>query len=172
MVNGFIAVEVFGHLAGDELVEENQARRGDGAGGFVPAPQWGLASTRSGRGMSMADLDDDGDLDIVVSNMRAPSQLFENQLCGGGNLLVDLRQPHTGNTHAVGARVDLLHASGLRQTRVVRVQSGYLSGDTSRLHFGIPTGDAQARLAITWPDGARSVIAEVTGDSRLEVTRQ
>ena len=138
VVNGFIAVEVFGHLAGDELVEENQARRGDGAGGFVPAPQWGLASTRSGRGMSMADLDGDGDLDIVVSNLRAPSQLFENRLCGGGNPLVDLRQPHTGNTHAVGARVDLVHASGLRQTRVVRVQSGYLSGDTSRLHSAYP----------------------------------
>ena len=105
---GRITVEVFSHLPGDELVEENQALRGDGAGGFTVVPQWGLGSTRSGRGMSMADLDGDGDLDIVVSNMRAPSQVFENRVCGGSNLLVDLRQPGTRNTHAIGAQVTLL----------------------------------------------------------------
>ena len=171
VVNGVITVEVFSHLPGDELVEENQALRGDGAGGFAVVPQWGLGSTRSGRGMSMADLDGDGDLDIVVSNMRAPSQVFENRLCGGAGLLVDLRLPDSANTHAIGARAVLVTAAGVRQSRVVRAQSGYLSGDTSRLHFGIPAGDAPARLEITWPDGLRSVVTEIAAAARLEVTR-
>ena len=172
VVNGVITVEVFGHLPGDELVEENQALRGDGRGGFTAVPQWGLGSTRSGRGMSMADLDGDGDLDIVVSNLRAPSQVFENRLCGGGGgLLVDLRLPGTPNTHAVGARAVLVTAAGVRQSRVVRAQSGYLSGDPSRLHFAVPAGDAPARLEITWPDGARSVVDE-PATARLEVTRR
>ena len=171
VVNGVITVEVFGHLPGDELVEENQALRGDGAGGFVRAPQWELGSARSGRGMSMADLDGDGDLDIVVSNLRAPSQVFENRLCGGDSLLLDLRQPGTANTHAIGARAVLVTAAGTQQSRVVRAQSGYLSGDTSRLHFGIPTGDAPARLEITWPDGERSVVRDLAPATRLVVTR-
>ena len=145
VVNGVITVEVFGHLPGDELVEENQALRGAGDGSFLPVPEWNLGSLRSGRGMSMADLDGDGDLDIVVSNLRAPSQVFENRLCGGGHLLVDLRQPGTANTHALGAGVVLSTAGGVELRREVRAQSGYLSGDTSRLHFGIPADDAPRR---------------------------
>ena len=111
-VNGMIDALVFGHLPDDELVEQNQALRNRGDGSFAPAPEWGLGSERSGRGMSMADLDGDGDLDLVVSNMREPSQVFENRICGGANLLVDLRQPGTGNTHAIGAQVRLVGESG------------------------------------------------------------
>ena len=172
VVNGVITVEVFGHLPGDELVEENQALRGAGDGSFAAAPEWGLGSTRSGRGMSMADLDGDGDLDIVVSNLRAPSQVFENRLCGGGHLLLDLRQPGTANTHALGAGVVLTTAAGVEQRREVRAQSGYLSGDTSRLHFGIPAGDTPTALEITWPDGERSVVRDLVAATRVAVTRQ
>ena len=51
-VNGMIAAEIFGHLPGAELVEQNQALRNDGSGRFVPAPEWGLGATESGRGMA------------------------------------------------------------------------------------------------------------------------
>ena len=162
-VNGMIDALVFGHLPDDELVEQNQALRNRGDGSFVPAPEWGLGSERSGRGMSMADLDGDGDLDVVVSNMREPSQVFENRICGGANLLVDLRQPGTGNTHAIGAQVRLvgeLDGAPLHLSREVRSQSGYLSGDASRLHFGVPSGATLTRLEIVWPDGTRSHIPE------------
>ena len=147
-VNGMIDALVFGHLPDDELVEQNQALRNRGDGSFAPAPEWRLGSERSGRGMSMADLDGDGDLDVVVSNMREPSQVFENRVCGGANLLVDLRQPGTGNTHAIGAQVRLVGESGgapLHLVREVRSQSGYFSGDPSRLHFGVPHGATLTR---------------------------
>ena len=173
-VNGMIDSLVFGHLPGDELVEENQALRNRGDGTFAPAPHWGLGSRRSGRGMSMADLDGDGDLDVVVSNMREPSQVYENRICGGSNLLVDLRQPGTRNTHAIGAQVTLTGEHGgapLRLLREVRSQSGYLSGDTSRLHFGIPHGALLHRLQIRWPDGTRSTIPNPTAGTLLSVTR-
>ena len=93
VVNGMIESTMMAHLPNHELVEANQAMRNVGDGFFRPAPQWQLGSTASGRGMSMADLDGDGDLDIVVNNLRAPAQLFENRLCGGQSLLVDLRWP-------------------------------------------------------------------------------
>ena len=140
VVNGMIAADLLAHLPNGELVEENRALRNDGAGRFALAAEWGLGSTRSGRGMSMADFDQDGDLDIVVNNLASAAQLFENRLCAeGASLEVDLRWPGTANPFAVGATA-LLHTDKGALLRDVRAVSGYLSGDPARLHFGIPEG--------------------------------
>ena len=74
--------------------------------------------------MSMADLDHDGDLDIVVNNLNSPAQLFENQLCEGTGLLVALDWPAVMNRQAFGAEVTL-HTSGGDLKRDVRSASGY-----------------------------------------------
>ncbi|RME85298.1 MAG: CRTAC1 family protein, partial [Caldilineae bacterium] len=139
VVNGFIEQTVFAHLPRHELVEENQVFRNLGDGYFRPEPAWGLGSKLSGRGMSMADLDNDGDLDIVVNNLRGPAQLFENQLCGGDSLEVDLRWPASRNTRAIGTRV-ILHTSRGDLHRRVQAVSGYLSGNPQRIHLGFPAG--------------------------------
>jgi hypothetical protein len=170
VVNGMIAAELFHYLPGDELVEHNQALRNDGTGRFTPAPQWGLGSPSSGRGMSMADLDGDGDLDIVVNNLRTPAQLFENRLCGGASLEVDLRWPASRNTRAIGAQL-ALHTSTGTYYRDVRAGSGYLSGDPARVHFGLPDGAALERLEIHWPDGAVSSIEGAKAHTLLTVIR-
>jgi hypothetical protein len=155
-VNGMIEERLFAHLPAHELVEENQAFRNEEGLRFVRMPGWELDATNSGRGMVMADLDNDGDLDIVVNNLRGPAQLFENRLCRSGEaLLVDLRQPGTANPFAIGAQVRLVTDQGTL-LREVRVGSGYLSGDAPRIHFGIPRGAALQMLEIRWPDGALS----------------
>ena len=66
----------------------------------------------------------------------------------------------------------LTTVAGVEQRREVRAQSGYLSGDTSRLHFGIPAGDAPAVLEIAWPDGERSVVRDLAAATRVTVTRR
>ncbi len=170
IVNGMIADGILDHLPNDELVEENQALRNDGTGGFVPAPEWGLGSTASGRGMTMADLDSDGDLDIVVNNLRSPAQLFENDLCGGAGLEVDLRFPSTGNPNAISARVTLDTSVGILQRRV-RANAGYLSGETSRLHFGLSANAVIERMVISWPDGRVSTLDKPLPNLLLTITR-
>jgi hypothetical protein len=170
IVNGMIAAGLFDHLPNAELVEENMAFRNDGRGYFSPAPEWGLGHTASGRGMSMADLDGDGDLDIVVNNLESPAMVFENRLCGGDNLLVDLRWPASGNTRAIGAQLALTTSAGVFY-RDVRAASGYLSGDSSVVHFGIPAGATLTRLDITWPDGAVSSVDGLQGQTQITVTR-
>ena len=171
VVNGMIESTMMAHLPDHELVEANQAMRNVGDGFFRPAPQWQLGSTASGRGMSMADLDGDGDLDIVVNNLRAPAQLFENRLCGGQSLLVDLRWPGSANTHAIGAELTL-KTSDATMTRDVRSGSGYLSGDPSRSHFGVPAGASTQSLEIRWPDGVLSTVRDLQPNTLLTVTRE
>ncbi len=163
------AQELFSHLPGSELVEENQAFRNDGSR-FVPAPNWGLGATAGGRGMSMADLDNDGDLDIVVNNLMAPAVVFENQLCAGAGLEVDLRSPAGANTRGLGARLTL-HTSAGTLTREVRSVAGYASGEPARVHFGFPGDSDLQRLDVRWPDGAVSSISQPKPGTLLTITR-
>lgn len=163
VVNGMIDADLLGYLPGAELVEPNQAFRNAGGGAFLPAPEWGLGSLASGRGLSLADLDNDGDLDAVVNNLGSPAQLFENRVCGGAGLEVDLRWPASANTRAIGARLVLRTSAGLL-TRDVLVSSGYLSSDPARVHFGFPAGTAVHGLEVRWPDGAETRLAD---DPRL-----
>lgn len=171
VVNGMTAIELFGHLPNGELVEENQAFRNNNGQAFVPAPAWKLNVIDSGRGMSMADLDNDGDLDIVVNNLLTPAQVFENRLCRGDSLEIDLFWPGSKNTRALGAQV-ILHTGKGRLTRDVRAGSGYLSGDPARLHFGFPSDSRLEQLEIIWPDGATSILAPVPANVLLRVERQ
>jgi hypothetical protein len=122
-----IELTTLGHLANHELVEENQALKNDGSGSFEPMPEWGLGATESGRGMSMADLDGDGDLDIIVNNLRTQARLFENQLCQGSSLQVDLFWPGSGNSRALGATL-ALHTTDGTAYRQVKAASGCTLG--------------------------------------------
>ncbi len=170
VVNGIVDVQLFRHLPNGELVEENQAFRNVSGERFMPVPEWGLNVSTSGYGMSMADLDSDGDLDIIVNNLLAPAQLLENQLCGGRSLEVDLRWPGSRNTHALGAMLTLHTSTGIYY-RDVRSASGYLSGDPSRVHFGFPPGSQLNRLAIRWPDDEITRVDTLQADVLLTITR-
>lgn len=171
VVNGMMALELFGQLPNSELVEENQAFRNVSGGQFVPAPEWQLNSTRSGRGMNMADMDNDGDLDIVVNNLMSPAQLFENQMCSGHNLIVELRQPAIPNHAQIGAYI-ILHTTTGRYQRQMRASSGYLSGDPARVHFGLPQNSQIQDLEIRWTDGEISHLSPVQMDTLLTISRE
>lgn len=171
VVNGMIELGTFGHLPNHELVEENQVFRNEQGRHFQPMPAWGLNSTASGRSMVMADLDQDGDLDIVINPLRSPAQLFENQLCGGSSVQVDLQWPGVQNHDAIGATVTLVTDQGT-YSRDVRVLSGYLSGDPARIHFGVPAEATIEQLTVWWPDGAESIVDGVQQGMLVIVTRE
>ncbi len=172
VVNGMFDPVIFATFPGNELVQENQALRNDGTGHFHPAPEWGLGATESGRGMSFADLDNDGDLDVVVNNLATPSVLFENRLCGGRALEITLRWEGSPNLRAIGAKLRLRTTRGTLH-REMRVSSGYLSSLPSRVHFGLGQVEADDlyRLEIIWPDGKISSIDSPLPGTMLQVKR-
>jgi hypothetical protein len=168
VVNGMIDAELFHYLPNGELLEANQLFYNRAGRGFVRKVDWGLNSQRSGRGMSMADLDNDGDLDIVVGNLSSASQVFENRNCGK-SLQVELRWEGTQNLNAIGAQV-LLKGQG-QQWRKITATSGYLSGDATRVHFGLGRQEPVS-LEVIWPDQKRSVVANPKGGQLITVTRK
>jgi len=172
-VNGMINQDLFGYLPRAELVEQNVVFRNVRGQRFEPRPDWNLGSVRSGRGMSMADLDNDGRVDIVVNNLNTPAQVFQNQLCSGKAVEAELRWAGTKNIRALGAQA-ILHTAKGQQWREVTSTSGYLSGDASRLHFGFPAGEslASAWLEVIWPDGKRSTVGNLQPQTLLTITRQ
>ncbi len=133
------------------------------------AAEAGLAIEKSSRGSAVADLDNDGDLDIVVNNMDDTPTLLRNESAGTGHwLILDLRG-RAPNRLAVGARVEVT-AGQRRLLREVRAGSGYLSQNDLRVHFGLGTAQT-AGVEIRWPDGSRTTLPQVAGDEVVRVSQ-
>ena len=101
----------------------------DSAGG-------GLQLQRSSRGLAVGDLDDDGDLDLVISNMDDAPTLLENRQATGHHWVGFRLKKEGTNPFAIGARVTV-EAAGRRQVREVRSGGSYLSQNDLRAHFGL-----------------------------------
>lgn len=169
VVNGMIAAETFHYLPNAEIVEPNItfANRGDGSFGQA---EWGLASLASGRGSVLVDLDLDGRLDVVVNNLDSPAMAYRNLRCDGGAVTFGLRQPGTGNTHAIGATVTVSDGDDL-MVRTVRAGGGYLSGSSSTVHVGVGDAEVVDRAEIRWPDGTVTTVDRPQAGTHYDVTR-
>ena len=104
-----------------------------------------------GRGSATADYDNDGDIDIAVSNSGGPLELLRNDGKHGGWIGFLLRG-HKSNRQGIGARVTLETELG-RQVREVKAGDSYLSSSDPRVHFGLGTAREIRSLTIRWPSG-------------------
>lgn len=141
---------VFQNL-GDGTFEEVTARAGDG-----------LAPVESSRALLPVDLEGDGDLDLLVTNLNARPQLLQNTGAAGHWLAVRL-VGRSKNREGIGARVTL-SAGGRRQMREVRRTASYLASTLPVAHFGLGEAASVERLEVRWPSGAASVLEDVAAD--------
>ena len=127
-------------------------------GRFVTVTATGdLATPMVGRGAAYADIDNDGDLDIVVVQNGRRAVLFRNEQSLGHHWLRVRLTGSTANRNAIGAVVEL-SVDGVTQRRMVMPTRSYLSQSELPLTFGLGTANTVGELHITWPDGQQQTV--------------
>jgi enediyne biosynthesis protein E4 len=121
---------------------------------------------RVSRGLAVADLFNDGHLDIVIENLTGSPLVLRNQSASPGahanNWLSLELAGAKSNRLALGARVRVT-AGDLVQTREVLSGGSYLSQSDTRLHFGLGAHDHADKLDVIWPDGKTETLTNVAG---------
>ena len=124
---------------------------------------------RAARGAAIADLDNDGFLDIAVNCRDQQAVLLRNEGNGNHWLVLDLEGSNS-NVDAMGAQVRLAGESGTEQHLMVSAAGSYLSSGDRRLHFGLgPSGQA-VLVEIAWPSGLVQVLEDVRANQVLKVS--
>ena len=128
----------------------------------------GLTLQRSSRGSAVGDLDNDGDLDIVVSNVGKGVDILRNDGGHRSGNWINLKLVGTvSNRASIGTRV-LVKTGALRQVREIRSGSSYLSQNDLRLHFGVGAEESVA-LEIQWQSGIVQKFSEVPVNQFLKI---
>jgi len=122
-----------------------------------------------GRGASFGDIDNDGDLDILIANLAGPAVLLRNDGGNRNNWLLVRTVGTKSNRDGVGARL-VAKTGDLTQVADVRAGSGYLSMYDLRVHFGIGTSPTVDSLDIRWPSGIVQTLKDVPANQILTVT--
>jgi hypothetical protein len=118
------------------------------------------------RALATGDIDNDGDLDVLITNNGAGATLLRNEDGSAGNAIVVRAIGDKSNRSAIGAK--LLVATGeRRQYREVQSGSSYLSQNDLRAHFGLGTATRVDRLEIRWPSGLTESVADLAANQRV-----
>jgi hypothetical protein len=116
----------------------------------------------NGWGAAWADIDDDGDLDLVSR------RLFRNDLPAGSHWLEVHLEGTTSNRAAIGARVDVV-CGDLSLSRQVEGGKGTTNQSSLTLHFGLGDCAGDASLSVTWPSGLTETLTDLAVDRRLDL---
>ncbi len=135
------------------LATGNLAFKNLGDGAFTNMSEaWGFNASGVSHGMCLADLDNDGDLDVLVNNLNAPASAYRND-AAGGRIAVRLAGLPP-NTRGIGAKIKVL-GGPVPQTQEMMSGGRYLSGDDAMRTFAV--GPGAMRIEVTWRSGKVTV---------------
>jgi len=132
--------------------------------------RWGVKLPSNSNGAAWADLDNDGDLDLIVNNINQAAFVYENRASQqGGHHYLQIKLAGGGlNTAGIGARL-ILYQKDKRQYLEQMPAQGYQSSVSSILHFGLGADPGIDSLVITWAGGKQQVLRNVRPDELLVV---
>jgi len=169
VANGHVDADLARSLDGDVGAEERPLLfRGRGDGTYVDAgAMMGLTARFVGRGVAAADLDLDGDPELIFTENNGPARIYRNHASGAHWLSIRLIGT-TSNRDGIGAMVTVT-AGGRTQTRMVRTGSSYLSQSERALLFGLGSAASAEQIVIRWPSGIIDRLSSVSVDQRVTV---
>jgi len=171
--DGYLDVFVSNGNAHHEYTEEDILLRNDGKGHFIDVARQSGAYFKEkfvGRGATVGDYDNDGDLDLLVINLNKSPKLLRND---GGNqnrwLLIEAKLAD-GKQDAIGARVTVKTGKLIQIQDVIPV-TGYLSQADSRRHFGLGQTETVETVEVRWPNGQVTKVSNVKTNQVLKITQ-
>ena len=120
------------------------------------------------RAAAFGDMDNDGDIDVLVTNVNGRPELLRND---GGNQQHSLLIGAVGNRsnrNGIGAQITVV-AGDLRQHKEVRTTYSFMSSNDARVHFGLGAYTAVDSIIVDWPSGVQDRLADIHADQRITI---
>lgn len=165
-------LDLAGHMPSGEVT--NYAFKNNGDLTFSNVSEaWGLNQLGSSNGAAYADLDNDGDLDLVINNLNAPASLLENQTKAGADnrhyLKIKLESDRP-NHLAIGARAEV-YSEGRVLTQELYTTRGFQSAVEPVLFFGLGNVNQVDSVLIRWPEGGWQQLDRIAANQMIVVKR-
>ena len=128
--------------------------------------EWGLNEKTFSNGVAYSDLDNDGDLDLIVNNLEDMASIYENKMLKQNYLMLSLVGEN--NQMPMGAKVHC-YVKGQHQMQEYYLSRGYMSSVSPKIHFGLGTINTIDSIVIQWPNGMESKLVNLTANRHMIV---